>query len=43
MRCGRETESYFFDKNEHPVRSNKGYSNINRSYNGSNNVVKEET
>jgi eukaryotic-like serine/threonine-protein kinase len=39
--CGRETESKFLDKNGHPVRSNKGYAQIKKTYDDSNNVVGE--
>jgi hypothetical protein len=40
--CGRATESRYFDADNHPLRSKKGYADIRQTYDDNNNV-KEET
>ena len=39
--CGRAAESKFFDADNHPVRSKKGYADIRQSYDENNNVKEE--
>jgi hypothetical protein len=39
--CGRATEIKFFDANNHPVRSKKGYAGIRQNYDENNNVGEE--
>jgi hypothetical protein len=37
--CGREIENTFLDKNEHLVRSKKGYAHIQKTYDDNNKVA----